>query len=272
MSPCWGGRSLSSCRRLRGTWLEIVGLTSTHSLGSGTQLLERGWTLHYSGVAQGERRLQAGVGLLIAPQLSHPGERGEVASLRLQVGDRSLADVCAHGPNSSTEYLAFLGSLGGVLDSIVLLGDFNTHMGKRHHSLSITNTMFEHKGVHQYMWHRVDSLKLWTQGLWCLSWQGPEPGGGHQKFPAGQASRSPGRSWRQKLGSGRSSVTPWRRTIGRPRRDSGKPSGAPGGGKQFSANTVYSAGGELLTSTEDIVGRWKEILRGSPQSHRHAFH
>ncbi|KAI3357846.1 hypothetical protein L3Q82_016236, partial [Scortum barcoo] len=49
--------------------LEIVGLTSTHSLGSGTQLLERGWTLHYSGVAQGERR-RAGVGLLIAPQLS----------------------------------------------------------------------------------------------------------------------------------------------------------------------------------------------------------
>ncbi|KAI3377230.1 hypothetical protein L3Q82_009142 [Scortum barcoo] len=41
---------------------------------------------------------------------------------------------------------------------------------------------------------------------------------------AGQASRSPdGRSWRQKLGSGRSSVRPWRRTIGRPRRDSGKP-------------------------------------------------
>ncbi|KAI3367815.1 hypothetical protein L3Q82_026646 [Scortum barcoo] len=30
----------------------------------------------------------------------------------------------------------------------------------------------------------------------------------------------PGRSWRQKLGSGRSSVRPWRRTIGRPRRDS----------------------------------------------------
>ncbi|KAI3362719.1 hypothetical protein L3Q82_001784 [Scortum barcoo] len=27
--------------------LEIVGLTSMHSLGSGIQLLERGWTLHY---------------------------------------------------------------------------------------------------------------------------------------------------------------------------------------------------------------------------------
>ncbi|KAI3377251.1 hypothetical protein L3Q82_009155 [Scortum barcoo] len=29
-------------------------------------------------------------------------------------------------------------------------------------------------------------------------------------------------------------------------------------GKQYSANTVYSAGGELLTSTGDIVRRWKE--------------
>ena len=49
--------------------LEIVGLTSTHSSGSGTSLLERGWTLFYAGVVPGERR-RAGVGLLIAPQLS----------------------------------------------------------------------------------------------------------------------------------------------------------------------------------------------------------
>ncbi|KAI3361249.1 hypothetical protein L3Q82_012921 [Scortum barcoo] len=76
-----------------------------------------------------------------------------------------------------------------------------------------------------------------------------------------QASRSPGRSWRQKLGSGRSSVRPWRRTIGRPRRDSGKPSVRRlRRGKQYSANTVYSVGGELLTSTEDIVGRWKKYF------------
>ncbi|KAI3356428.1 hypothetical protein L3Q82_017642 [Scortum barcoo] len=77
-----------------------------------------------------------------------------------------------------------------------------------------------------------------------------------------QAKLQPGRSWRQKLGSGRSSVRPWRRTIGRPRRDSGKPSGASEGGRgeQYSANTVYSAGGELLTSTGDIVGRWKKYF------------
>lgn len=49
-------------------WLEIAGVTSMHSMGSGIQLLESSWTLGYSGVAQGERQ-QIGLGLLIAPQL-----------------------------------------------------------------------------------------------------------------------------------------------------------------------------------------------------------
>ncbi|KAI3361615.1 hypothetical protein L3Q82_001932 [Scortum barcoo] len=98
--------------------------------------------------------------------------------------------------------------------------------------------------------------------LWCLSWwQSLEPGGGHRRSTGRPSKPQPGRSWRQKFGSGRSSVRPWRRTthrsaskrfwqtVRRLRR-----------GKQYSANTVYSAGGELLTSTEDIVGRWKKYF------------
>jgi len=47
----------------------MVGLTSTHSTGSGTKLLERVWTLSFSGVAQGVRR-HAGVGILTSLWLS----------------------------------------------------------------------------------------------------------------------------------------------------------------------------------------------------------
>ncbi len=34
-------------------WLNLVGLASTHSVGSETKFLDRGWTLLFSGVAQG---------------------------------------------------------------------------------------------------------------------------------------------------------------------------------------------------------------------------
>ncbi len=86
--------------------LEIVGITSTHSWGSGTTLLERGWTLHHSGVAHGERR-RAGVGLLIAPQLSrHVLEftpvNERVVSLRLRGIGLSLSCV----PTAQTAVLS----------------------------------------------------------------------------------------------------------------------------------------------------------------------
>ncbi len=55
-------------------------------------------------------------------------------------------------------------------------------------------------------------------------------------------------------------MRPWRRTTGWPRRDSGKPSRRLRRGKQCPTNAVYSGGGRLLTSTGDVVGRWKEYF------------
>ncbi|KAK3522743.1 hypothetical protein QTP86_032024, partial [Hemibagrus guttatus] len=103
-------------------------------------------------------------------------------------GDRCLTVASAYGPNGSLEYPTFLETLRGVLEgaptgnSIVLLGDFNAHVGNNSdtwrgvigrnsppdlnssgvllldfcasHSLSITNTMFKHNGVHQYTWYQ----------------------------------------------------------------------------------------------------------------------
>lgn len=110
--------------------LEIVRLTSRHSLGSGTSSSREAGL--FSGIAHGEW-WRACVALLIAPQLSPHGL--EFTSLHLRIGDRPLTLVSAYGSNSSAQYLAFLESLEGVLDgaptgySTVLLWEFNTHMG-----------------------------------------------------------------------------------------------------------------------------------------------
>lgn len=102
-------------QEVEGYRLGIVGLTSTHSLGSGTQFFERGRILHLFDVDHGERR-RASVGLLIAPQFSRHLLNKRVTSLCLRAGNRSLTVILTYGPNSHAEHPTFLKSLGGVLD------------------------------------------------------------------------------------------------------------------------------------------------------------
>lgn len=64
-----GCRVVTLQQRSSQSYSAEVGLTSTHGTGSRTKLLERGWTLSFSGVAQGERH-HAGVGILTSPWLS----------------------------------------------------------------------------------------------------------------------------------------------------------------------------------------------------------
>lgn len=101
-------------------WLEIIGLTSMDSNGSGTQL-ERSWYCHYFGVTKGEWRWVC-MDIFIVSQLNR--------HVFTKVNE-SLIVVCVYSPNRSIQYPAFFWSLGVVLessptgDSIVLLGDFN---------------------------------------------------------------------------------------------------------------------------------------------------
>ncbi|KAI3376847.1 hypothetical protein L3Q82_000103 [Scortum barcoo] len=63
---------------------------------------------------------------------------------------------------------------------------------------------------------------------------------GIDRYPAGQASRSQDGPGGKNFGSGRSSVRPWRRTIGRPRRDSGQTVRQPSEGGSSTLPTLFT--------------------------------
>ena len=83
---------------------------------------------------------RAGIGIFVNPRLAHcvtdwiPLEE-RVCLLKLRVQKRSLCSLQVYAPNAEAQYQLFLDKVGVALEkvtstgSIVLLGDFNAHVG-----------------------------------------------------------------------------------------------------------------------------------------------
>ncbi|KAI3357035.1 hypothetical protein L3Q82_003670 [Scortum barcoo] len=90
----------------------------------------------------------------------------------------------------------------------------------------------------------------------CRGGNPPEPGGGHRKYRQAKQAAA------QMDGPGGKKTRVWEEFGEAMEEDLSELASKRfwQTWKQYSANTVYSAGGELLTSTGDIVGRWKKYF------------
>ena len=172
-----------------------VGISSTKRRGVGTVELNGGWKIFHSGV-DAAMSAQAGVGLLVSPNIAEcvvdwVPLGGRVCLLKLRLQEQSLCILQVYAPNIESQYEAFLEEVEVALgkatssESLVLLGDFNAHVGidnatwkgviGQHgdpdinkngrcllqfcatNGLCIMNTFFQQKRIHKYTWYR-DSL------------------------------------------------------------------------------------------------------------------
>ncbi|CAF3333272.1 unnamed protein product [Rotaria sp. Silwood2] len=173
--------------------LDILGISSTKRKGKGSLILNNGWQLYYSGV-DSTIYAQAGVAILIHPRLIDSilewkpiNER--VALLRLQLKKTTITVIQIYAPNNEADYPEFLDIVATTMenvpvsDSILLIGDFNAHVGNDSQTwngiigpngdkdlnnqgrllldfcaisgLSIMNTFFKHKDIHKYTWYKT---------------------------------------------------------------------------------------------------------------------
>ena len=172
--------------------LNLVGVSSIKCRGSYTVELNEGWKLFYAGVDV-TMFVQAGVGIFVNPRLAHYVTdwiplRGRVCLLKRRLHKQSLFILQMYASNAETQYQPFLDKVDVALqkvtsaESIVLLGDFNAHVGIDDKTwknvigsqgdsaitrngrfllqvcatnvLYIMNTFFRHKRIYKYTWYR----------------------------------------------------------------------------------------------------------------------
>ena len=133
------GKEVELVEEVKKYRLDIVSLSSTKKRGNGIVVLQDGWQLLYSEV-EPSTHAQSGVGLLISLPLIDAviewkpiNERA--ALLRLQLPMKTQAVIQVYAPNVESNYPKFLDNVSQVLESIptsnsiLLMGDFNTHIG-----------------------------------------------------------------------------------------------------------------------------------------------
>ena len=113
-----GGKELELVLEVERYQLDLVGLTSTHSTGSGSKLLDRGWTLFSSGVAKGVRH-RAGMGILTSQPLSATVLRFTLLDER----DESINSFIKYFFLSCSMYNCFLAYVYKILWEIMVVKD-----------------------------------------------------------------------------------------------------------------------------------------------------
>ncbi|TWW66922.1 hypothetical protein D4764_20G0009540 [Takifugu flavidus] len=257
--------------------LDIVGLTSTHSKGSGTSLLEKGWTLYHSGVADAVQRIHP----FWSPErecwrvllLGAPSSPWVTSMLKLPITNALFRHKGIHmctwhqdalGRRSIIDFVVVSSDLQPyVLDSRVKRG---AELSTDHHLVESFDHVPGEAGDIESEWTMFRASIVEAADQCCgrkvvgaVVAAMPELTGGYQRY--WQAKRSAAtavaeaKTWAwEEFGEAmendfRTASKRFWTTIWHLRK-----------GKQSTVNTVYSGDGVLLTSTQDVVDRWKEYF------------